>query len=117
MFYLPTEYHDYIYLCDISDNYVALTKNHHIYGESGDLATINCIYQYFTPSIYTIEGTYSSYETETFSDVSSQFSDDIFDRADFPIIFVCNFLTCVIFVFIINQLTKIVKKGGVFGSS
>ena len=115
MFYLPSEYNSYKYACDYGDNYIALTKSHHIYGSSGDLATIPCIYQYFTPSIYTIEGSYSSYDYETFTDVSSQFSDSVFARSDFPILFVCEFFIVLVVLFVINNLSKLFYKGGLFG--
>ena len=96
--YLPSSYNNYKYLVEAHDNYVVLSPNHHIYGDSGDPATINCVYQYFYPSIYTIEGTYTSEDTLTFPDISSSFSDSIFDRGDFLDLFVCNFICCVIFI-------------------
>lgn len=83
-------------------------------GLVGDIDTIPCVIQYFQPSITTIETSYSSYDTLSFTDVSSQFSTSIFDRADFPILFIDNFIICLIFVFVINQLSKLVYKGGLF---
>lgn len=115
MFYLPSEYSDYKYLVSLSDNYVILSTSKAIYGESGDSDTVPCIYQYFTPSIYTIESSFTSEESFSFSDISSDVSSSIFNRADFPIIFICNFIICLIFVWVINQLSKLVYKGGIFG--
>lgn len=83
----------------------------------GDSATIPCIAQYFTPSIYTIPCTYTTEDYLTFTDISSDFSDSIFDRADFPQLFICNFIICLIFVFVVNQLSKLFYKGGIFGSN
>ena len=83
----------------------------------GDIDSVPCIVQYFNPSINTIETSYSSYDTYTFSDVSSSISSSVFDRGDFPLIFICNFIIILIFAFILNQLTKLVYKGGVFGSN
>ena len=117
MFYLPSEYNNYKYLADYGSNYVVLSTSSRILGESGDIDTIPCVIQYFTPSITTIETTYSSYDTRSFTDVSDSFSDSIFDRADFPQIFMCNFIIIFIFAFILNQLTKLVTRGGVFGNS
>jgi len=63
-------------------------------------------------------GRYYSYDSFTFTDVSSSVSDSIYDRADFPIIFLCGFIILLIFAFVINQLSRLVKKGGIlFGSN
>lgn len=117
MVYLPSEYQDYKYLVSTHDNYLLLSKNSHAYGESGDPATINCVAQYFTPSIYTIETTYTTENYETYTNISDLYTDSIFDRADFPQLFICNFIICLIWVFVINQLSKLVYKGGLFGSN
>lgn len=117
MFYVPTDYLDYNYLVDYDSNYLVLSNRSRILGESGDSDSIPCIIQYLTPSINTIETTYSSYDSRSFSDVSNFMSDSIFDRADFPQIFICNFIIILIFAFIINQLSKLCVRGGIFGNS
>lgn len=39
-------------------------------------------------------------------------SSDTYDRGDAPQIFICQFICCVFFVWMLNQLTKIVRKDG-----
>lgn len=117
MFYLPEEYSNYKYLVSASDNYVCLSTSHRVQGSWDDPDTISVIYQYFTPSIITIPSNLTFSSTQTFTNVQDEFSSSIFDRADFPQIFICNFLILFLFAFILNQLTKLVKKGGVFGSN
>lgn len=117
MFYLPEEYSSYKYLVSASDNYVCLSNSHRVQGSWEDPDSIDVVYQYFTPSITTIPSRLTFSSSQTFTNVSSEISTDIFDRADFPQIFICNFIIILIFAFIVNQLTKFVKKGGVFGSN
>lgn len=114
--YINSDYENYKYLVDYSDNYIVLSTSSKIYGSSGDIDTIPVVVQYLTPSPLTIETTYSSYETSSFSDVSDTFSQDFFDRADSLSLFGCHFIFIVFIVFIFNQLTKLFKKGGIFGS-
>lgn len=40
-------------------------------------------------------------------------TDTVYDRGDAPLIFVCQFLCIIAFVWIVNQLTKLCYKGGV----
>lgn len=115
--YLPEDFQDYKYLVEAHDNYFILSKTHHIYGDSGDPATVNCIYQYIYPSIYTIEGTYTTESYLVLPDVSSSFSDSDFDRGDFLPLFICNFLVCVIIVWVLNNLSRLFYKGGGFSSN
>lgn len=117
MIYIDSDNTNYKYLVSASDNYVVLSRSSSIDGTWDNPDTINVLYQYFTPSVYSIKTTYTSTSSRSFSDVSSQFATSIYDRSDFPILFVCNFLTLFLFGFILNQLTKLVKKGGVFGSN
>lgn len=82
----------------------------------GDIDSVPCYIQYFEPSSYGFESTYYSYDSFTFTDISDTFTSDMLDRADFPILFICSFCIAVITVFIINQITKLFCKGGIFGS-
>ena len=113
--YINSDYSNYKYLVDYGSNYVVLSTSHGIYGSSGDIDSVPVVVQYFQPSPLTLVTTYYSYDTMTFNDISDQFSSDFWDRADSPSLFICQFFVCVIIVFVFNQLSKIVKKGGVLG--
>lgn len=112
--YIDSNYNNYDHLIEAHDNYLILSSSSRINGSSGDPDTINCVYNYFIPSI-TIPGRYSS--EESFSFTTLDLTNNIADRADFPLIFICGFILIFILIFIINQLTKLVKKGGIFGNS
>lgn len=116
MFYVPTEYSNYKYLVQVSDNYIVLSNDNMINGTWDSPDEINVIYQYLTPSITTIKGTYSSTSTRRFTNISSQISDNIYVRADFPQLFMCNIAIVLIILVIFNGITRIVKRGGaIFG--
>lgn len=117
MFYVSEDVpSSYKYLYEAGDNYIALTNTAHAYGSWNSPDTINVIYQYLSPSFYTVQTTKEVSSEVLYTNVSSQMSDGFFDRADAPIIFVCQFLVCVWFVWLLNQLSKLVHKGGVFGA-
>lgn len=106
----------YKYLYDVGDNYIALTNTSHSVGSYMDPDEISIIYQFFQPSFQTLETSVEVYNERYYDNVSSQFSDNFFDRSDAPQIFICQFLICVWFVWLLNQLSKLVHKGGVFGA-
>lgn len=125
-------------LAEISDNYLVWVRESTL--ESGRNYT--AVVQYLSPSFvwfviddykiktgtryrldanYLNNGVYSyldNYDVSFSLDTSevdiSLFSDNDFDRADMPLIFICQFLCVVIFVWMLNQLSKLVKKDGVF---
>lgn len=109
--YIDENYNSYHYLVEAHDNYLILSNKSHISGSSGDIDSIPIVYNYFSPAV-TFSSTYSSEETRSFT--SLDLSNNIEDRADFPIIFLCGFTLIFTFIFIINQITKLVRKGGVF---
>lgn len=114
--YIDENYNNYKYLVEAHDNYVILSSSSAITGESGDTDSVNAIIQYFNPAL-TIPLTYYSDKTFSFTNIENQLSNNIEDRADFPIIFICGFILIFLFIFIINNLSKLFKKGGVFSSS
>lgn len=115
--FVNSQFQNYKYLVEPHDNFVILSTSKGIYGESGDLDSVPVYIQYFKPSHYGFESTYHSYDTFTFTDVSDSFSDDFLDRADSPFYFIVSFILCLFIVFIFNNLTKLFKKGGIFGFS
>lgn len=82
--------------------------------KAGDTDTIPAILQYLDPP-YTIPITYAGEYSSRFNDISDSLSSEVYERADFPLIFVCSFIILLIFTFICNQLSKLAYKGGIFG--
>ena len=117
MIYIDSNYSDYKYLVDYGSSYIVVSNRSHISGSSGDPASIPVYVQYFNPSIYGFETTYTSEQYINFSNISNDFSHSIYDRGDFPVIFICGFLILFTFAFILNNLTRLVKKGGLLFSS
>lgn len=109
--YIDNDYLSYSYLVEAHDNYVILSNVSSIQGESGDFDSVHAVYNYFSPPV-TIPFTYYSYDTFNFPsiEVDNNFS----SRADFPFIFLCSFTLIFVLIFIINQLSKLVKKGRYF---
>lgn len=54
----------------------------------------------------------ADYSLATIPVDSDDFATGTYDRADAPSVFVCQFICIVCFVWILNQLTKIVRKDG-----
>lgn len=130
----------YTNLAEISDNYLVWVRESTLLSGRDYSAYI----QYMTPSIYTVlidnyriktgdnyslianytsNGMYNyldSYDVEfslqTLTVDNDLISDNLYDRADAPQIFACQFICVVIFVWVLNQLSKLAKKGGGFGS-
>lgn len=108
----------YKYILQFGDNYVDFIHSNRINLSSGDSNTYAIYRQYFNPPYTTIyyKRFYGPY-IENFSSVTNSsynFSNSIFDRADFPSIFICSFIVLFIFGWILNQLTKIFYKGRCF---
>lgn len=117
MIYIDEDLQNYKYLVSASDNFLILSKQSHSNGDWNSPDELDVIYHYINPSITSFKTTYTTYSSTFYNDISSQFSSSIFDRADFPLIFICNFIIILIFAFILNQLTKLVYKGGIFGNN
>lgn len=110
--YLENKYSNYNYLIELHDNYAILSTSSHISGSSGDSDSVNAIANYFDPH-YVVPFTYHSEESFSFNYITT--SDNIEDRGDFPKIFICGFILIFVLIFIINNLSKLFKKGGIFG--
>lgn len=68
---------------------------------------------YTSGGMYTYVDSYDVDFTRTTISVDSElFSSNVYDRGDACSLFVCQFLCCVFFVWLLNQLTKIVRKDG-----
>lgn len=112
MLYVKKGYEDYKYLVTISDNYVCLTNRSRATNE-----TIPVIYQYINAPLTVIESQrqFSIYQDVTFPQIET--SQKFFDSPMYPF-YAISIIICVMFiVYIINPITKIVKKGGIFFGS
>lgn len=113
MIFVNEDYDNYKYLVEASDNYVVLTNSSYASGTWESPDEIDVIYQYITPSTLVIEGT-RTYNSEKYFE-RVDISSDFWDRADSPMIFESAVLVTIIAVYIINILTRIVKRGGLLG--
>ena len=113
MIYVNDNYKNYKYLVEVSDNYVCLSDTRIVSADWQNPLTIDVIYQYLTPSTYVIEGT-KTYTSEKSFDIIET-SQEFWDRADASNIFYSGLVITFFAVFIINQLTRIVKRGGLLG--
>lgn len=113
--YVPSDYDDYCYLVDISDNYIVLSNRHVVNGSWDNPVTIPVIYQYFNPSIVTLPLSYTVSSSRTFQEV--EISDSFYSRSDCPQL-ICTCLMLIFFIlFLLNGLTRLFKRGGIFFGS
>lgn len=71
---------------------------------------------YTSGGMYTYVDSYDvDFTRTTISVPTSEISNSNYDRSDMPQIFVCQFICVLIVVWILNQLSKLVHKGGAFG--
>lgn len=112
MIYVPEDYGNYKYLVDHSDNYVVLSNSRSVSGTYNEPDSADVIIQYFKPSTYTITSSINFYNSREFETVDV--SSDFYDRADCPSIMNTIYLSIFFILFILNGLTKFVKKGGIF---
>lgn len=125
------------YIAEISDNYIIVVNTATLYSGVEYEAYI----QYLTPSLYVIHlddyriktgdnyildynylnnGVYSYVDTvdvdySIHCNEIEEVNNDYYDRTDLPQIMITQFLLVFVYVWIINQVTKFVHKGGIFG--
>lgn len=125
-------------IAEISDNYLVWVRESRL--NSG--TSYSAYYQFIKPSVsvlftdnykistgtsyildanYVNNGVYQyldSYDVVFSRDTIEVSSEDIssndFDRGDMPSIFICQFICCIFFVWMLNQLSKLIKKDGGF---
>lgn len=113
--FVNSEYLNYDNIVELGDNYVCLTRSSSVDADWQNPKTINVVYQYITPSVLSIESTRTFTSSQTFESIET--SDYFFDRADCPQIICCELAVIFFIIFILNGLTRFVKKGGVFFGS
>lgn len=115
MIYTQSQYKNYKYLVEVSDNYVVLTDSHYANGDWQNPDTIDIIYQFINEPLTVIEAERDITTTRTFQQVD--ISHNFFDSPKYPQ-YSTNIIIVVMFIlYIINPITKMVKKGGIFFGS
>lgn len=103
---IPEEYK----FMDFHDEYVDLYNKSSFRDET---TQVYRIYHCISPNTYyTYSKTFSNYNTTTYQEYPR--TSEITYRQDFPQIMTMVFIFCIFFVFLINIVTSIFKKGGVF---
>lgn len=113
MMFIKENYKSYKYVVDISDNYLVLAKQSSVNASWDNPRSIDVVYQYLNPSFLTVEATRTFTSNTVFSEVDET-SQSFFARADCNDIISSQFLVIFFVVFVLNALTRFVKKGGVF---
>lgn len=125
-------------IAEISDNYLVWVRESRL--NCG--TSYSAYYQFISPSVsvlftdnykissgtsYSLDANYvnngvyqylDSYDVvfsrDTLAVSSDEISSNDFDRGDMPSIFICQFICCIFFVWMLNQLSKLIKKDGGF---
>lgn len=105
--FVNEEYRNYNKLVGVGDNYIILTNK-----TSAENEQISIIYQYIKPSTMVIEGTRNVYGYTEYKRIET--TDNFWARGDAPEIVIAGIVTMFLLLFIINGVTKLVKKGGIF---
>lgn len=113
--FVNSDYLNYDNIVEVGENYICLSKVNSVSADWQNPKTIDIIYQYISPSILTIESSRTFSSSQIFENV--EVSDNFFDRADSPQIIMCELAVIFFILFILNALTRFVRKGGVFFGS
>lgn len=111
--YVPEDYENYKYLVSANDNFVVLTNTRNVVASWDNPKSVNVVYQYFIPSIYTISDTVTFSNNKEFTEIET--STSFYDRADCPQLITCSLLLIFFLLFIFNGVTKFARRGGIFG--
>lgn len=113
--FVNEDYKDYKYVVGISDNYLILSKVDHVNADWNNQKTIDVVYQYLSPSFLTVEATRTFSTTTYFSEVET--SQSFFARCDSLDLIKVQMIVIFFVIFVLNGLTRFVRKGGVFFGS
>lgn len=112
--YVPEDYSNYHYIVSYGDNYVVLYNHSSASGTWDNPTNLSCIIQYFIPSTITLPYTVSISNSRQFTSINV--SDDFYERADAPELTIAIMIAIFFLCFIVNGVTKLVVKGGIFGA-
>lgn len=113
--YVDEDYLSYRYVVSYSDNFVVLSNSSSVTASWDNPKTINTVIQYLKPSSFFIPSEQTFTNSRTFSRIDVDC--DLESRADYPEIMIATFCIGFFIVFLLNGLTKLVKKGGIFFGS
>lgn len=113
--FVNENYKSYKYVVGISDNYLILANRSSVTASWDNPKTIDVVYQYLNPSFLTVEATRQFTTTTYFSEVDT--SQSFFARADSLDLIKAQMIIIFFVIFVLNGLTRFVKKGGVFFGS
>lgn len=113
--FVNENYKNYKYVVGISDNYLILANRSSVTASWDNPKMIDVIYQYLNPSFLTVEATRQFTTTTYFSEVDT--SQSFFARADSLDLIKVQMIVIFFVIFVLNGLTRFVKKGGVFFGS
>lgn len=113
--FVNENYERYSYLVETSDNYIVLARQSSVSADWQNPETIDVVYQYIKPSTYCFEDTRTFTNSRSFVYVNT--SSDFWERADVPEILCCSFMMFFFLLFLLNGLTRIARKGGIFFGS
>lgn len=113
--FVNENYKNYKYVVGISDNYLILANRSSVTASWDNPKTIDVVYQYLNPSFLTVEATRQFTTTTYFSEVDT--SQSFFARADCLDLVKAQMIVIFFVIFVLNGLTRFVKKGGVFFGS
>ena len=111
--FINQNYKNYKYVVSASDNYMVLTDESSVHGSWDSPQSIDVVYQYLNPSFLTFESTRQFTNTQYFPVIDDS-SQSFFARADCNDIILSQFLVIFFVIFVLNGLTRFVKKGGIF---
>lgn len=110
--FVNSDFLDYDNIVEFSDNFIVLSKVSSVSATFDNPRTIPVVVQYLYPSTLCVVTTRTFRSNTSFEPI--EVSDDFYSRSDCPqlisTIFICIFFLC----FIINGLTKLFKRGGIF---
>lgn len=113
--YVDSNHLNYKYVYNLSDNYIVLCNRSNINGSFDNPQTVNLHVQYLYPS--TLSYDYSEVVRSSRALTEIDVSDNFYARADCPQLILAIFVCIFYVLFIINGLTRFVKRGGVFFGS
>lgn len=113
--FINENYKNYKYVVGNSDNYLVLAKQSSVNADWNNPKTIDVVYQYLNPSFISFEATRTFTTNTYFSEIET--SQSFFARADCNQIISSQSLVIFLVIFVLNGITRFIKKGGIFFGS
>lgn len=107
---VPSSYH---YLVELSDNYYVLSNSAYSDGSFDSPDRVNLIYCYFSPSFSSVSTSRTYYSSASFTDISSQLTNDIYYARDFPLIIFVSIFICICICLLFNGISRLIRPHGI----